>query len=122
MPKTVLITAADRAKLLENGRASANARNGSVDHVPVLKLFLPEGSATWLITEMDPENPDILFGLCDPGLGEPELGSVSLTELQSVRTKRFRLPIERDAHIRFDKPISAYARKARSAGQIVTAF
>jgi hypothetical protein len=122
VPKQVLIPAAVKAKLLENGRASAEARGGSVDHVPVVKFFLPEGSATWLITEMDPENPDILFGLCDPGLGEPELGSVSLTELESVRGKRYGLPIERDEHIRFDKPISAYARKARSAGQIVTSF
>ena len=49
------------------------------------------------LTEIDPEDPDIAFGLCDLGMGCPELGSVSLSELESVRGK-LGLPIERDLH------------------------
>jgi len=52
---------------------------------PVVKLFTPDGGCTWLLTEIDPEDPDIAFGLCDLGFGCPELGSVSLSELESVR-------------------------------------
>ena len=58
-----LITAPLHRRLLANG-----ARPGA-DHVPVLKLFDPAGSATWLFTEMDPDHPDRLFGLCDPRPG-----------------------------------------------------
>ena len=86
-----LITAPLHRRLLANG-----ARPGA-DHVPVLKLFDPCGSATWLFTEMDPDHPDRLFGLCDPGQGLPEPGHASLAELARARG-RFGLPLERDRH------------------------
>ena len=53
-----LITPELREQLLANG-----ARR-SADHFPVLKLFNPTGAATWLVTEMDPDDHDYLFGLC----------------------------------------------------------
>ena len=59
------------------------------------------------------------FGLCDLGLGCPELGYVSLLELRTVRGK-LGLPIERDLHFEADKPISAYADEARIRGHICT--
>jgi hypothetical protein len=40
-----------------------------------MKLFTPDAAATWLISEVDPDDPDRLFGLCDLWLGFPELGS-----------------------------------------------
>ncbi|AWI86976.1 hypothetical protein C0214_00505 [Methylobacterium sp. DM1] len=43
----------------------------------MLKLFNPLGPATWLICELDADG-DTLYGLCDLGFGEPELGYVSL--------------------------------------------
>ena len=52
---------------------------------PVVKLFTPDGSATWLLSMIESTNPDIAFGLCDLGMGEPECGSVSLTELSTLR-------------------------------------
>ena len=61
----------------------------------------------------------VTAGLCDLGLGCPELGYVSLTELRSVRGK-LRLPIERDLHFEADKTISGYATEAREHGHIVT--
>ena len=39
-----------------------------------MKLFTPDANATWLLTELDPVEPDRAFGLCDLGLGYPELG------------------------------------------------
>jgi hypothetical protein len=53
-----------------------------VDFKLVVKLFNPCGAATWLLTELDPDDPDIGFGLCDLGLGSPELGSVRISELE----------------------------------------
>ncbi|MER8798275.1 DUF2958 domain-containing protein [Mesorhizobium sp. M0984] len=108
-----------REKLLANGRQQQPLRgtDGEIDFMPVVKLFTPDAGATWLLTEIDPDDPDIAFGLCDLGLGCPELGSVSLTELASVRG-RLGLPVERDRHFRADRPLSAYAREAQRLGHI----
>jgi hypothetical protein len=62
---------------------------------------------------------EIAFGLCDLGMGESELGYVSLTELLAVRGK-LGLPVERDEHFEADKTLSAYADEARQHGGIVT--
>jgi DUF2958 family protein len=112
-----LITATLRAQLLANGRQSLD--NEDFDPPPVVKLFTPDAGATWLLTEIDPDDHDRAFGLCDLGQGFPELGYVSLAELQSVRG-RLGLPAERDLHFIATKAISAYAREARLAERIVT--
>ena len=110
-----LITDELRTQLLANGRRSIE--DDSFDPPPVVKLFTPDAGATWLLTEIDPGDHDHAFGLCDLGQGFPELGYVSLAELQSVRG-RFGLPVERDLHFRATKTISAYALEARLAGRI----
>ena len=66
---------------------------------------------------IDPDNPDILFGLCDLGLGCAELGSVLLSELAAYRG-RFGLGIERDIRFKADKTLSAYADEAYKTGRI----
>ena len=106
-----LMTAAITKKLLKNGA------NRDKDHAPVVKFF-GGGACTWLISEMDPEEPDILFGLCDLGFGEPELGNVSLRDLQDIKFKPFGLGVERDMWFKADKPMSHYANKAREARRI----
>lgn len=88
------------------------------DPVPVIKFFDPTGPATWLITEMVPHNRDILFGLCDLGLGMPELGYVSMSELESIRVAGGRLGIERDIHFTASYPISVYTHAARIHGAV----
>src|ERR1017187_4851733 len=78
-----LITSTQRQKLLENGRAQRAAidrQDQVIDFEPVVKLFTPDGDAIWLLTELNPDI-DLAFGLCDLGLGQPELGYVSLLEL-----------------------------------------
>ncbi|CAB5722290.1 Protein of uncharacterised function (DUF2958) [Delftia tsuruhatensis] len=111
-----LITDAQRVLLLANGRESL--QDTDFDPAPVVKLFTPDAGATWLLTEIDPDDHDHAFGLCDLGLGAPELGWVSLQELATVRG-RMGLPVERDLHSRAEKRLSAYARDARLAGRVV---
>jgi hypothetical protein len=106
------LTVADCVKLL------VNAIDDGVDHCPVVKLFTPGGPATWLISESDPDYPDRLFGLCDLGLGSPELGYVSLSEIRAA-TQRFGIPVERDMHFVTDKPLSVFASEARERGRII---
>jgi len=112
---TKLITDEQRAQLLANGRQSLEQEN--FDPAPVVKLFTPDAGATWLLTEIDPQDHDHAFGLCDLGLGYPELGWVSLAEIVALRG-RLGLPVERDLHFRPEKRLSAYAREARLAGRI----
>jgi len=102
-----LFTKAQIAKLHANSLQEG-------DHKPVVKLFNPVGAATWLLTELD---GDIAFGLCDLGMGSPEMGYVSISELTSVRLP-FGLKIERDLHFKATKTLSEYSRKAREAGRI----
>jgi hypothetical protein len=70
--------------------------------------------------ELDPDDEDLAWGLCDLGLGSPETGHVSVRELASIRLMRGALGIERDLHWRADKPLSACLRLARAAGRIVS--
>ena len=111
-----LITDAQRVLLLANGRESL--QDTDFDPAPVVKLFTADAGATWLLTEIDPDDHDHAFGLCDLGLGAPELGWVSLQELATVRG-RLGLPVVRDLHFRAEKRLSAYARDARLAGRVV---
>jgi len=116
-----LLTARDRVQLLANGdrhrRQQQTDPHVTIDFCPVVKLFTPEAGATWLLTELDPDDPDLAFRLCDLGLGFPELGYVRLTELAAVRG-RLGLPVERDVYFAPEKPLSAYAFEARLAGRI----
>jgi hypothetical protein len=110
-----LITKEIRETLLANGRKSRESDD--FDPAPVLKLFTPWAGATWLITELDPEDELMAFGLCDLGLGSPELGYVWLPEVIDLRGP-FGLTVERDLWFTGDKPISAYADEARARGSI----
>jgi hypothetical protein len=115
-----LLPPAIKNHLLTNGRLNAEriAQDGNtIDFFPVLKLFTPDAGFTWLLTEIDPENPDIAFGLCDLGMGCPELGSVSLAEIEALRG-RLGLPVERDLYFEAEKSLRAYADEARLLGRI----
>lgn len=121
-----LLTQSNRQALLRNGELRQQFEDlpedeehegGEPDFIPVVKLFTPDAACTWLLTELDPEDPDIAFGLCDLGLGCPELGSVRISEIEAVRG-RLGLPVERDRHFSTTKTISALADEARAAGYI----
>ena len=110
-----LLTNSIREQLLRNGRLQqdlAETGDSDADFIPVVKLFTPDAACTWLLSELDPDDPDIAFGLCDLGFGSPELGSVRISEIESVRG-RLGLPVERDLHFCATKTISAYADEAR---------
>lgn len=110
-----LFTEAQRRELIANGERSAAGEH--IDPHPAVKLFTPDAGATWLLTELDPDEPDRAFGLCDLGLGCPELGYVSITEIASVRG-RLGLPVERDLYFTADRPLSQYAAEAHRRGRI----
>lgn len=116
-----LLTDDIREQLLRNGRTrmelADNDSESEPDFIPVVKLFTPDANATWLLTELDPEEPDIAFGLCDLGLGFPELGCVRISEIESVRGA-LGLSVERDRSFEPVHTLSAYSRAAHRAQAI----
>ena len=115
-----LLTQAIRRQLLDNGRRQAVVRGteDEIDFVPVVKLFTPDAQCTWLLTELDPDDEDLGFGLCDLGIGFPELGAVCISELLTVRG-RLGLPVERDLNFSTRHPLSVWADIARRHSAIV---
>lgn len=110
-----LITKEIENKLIKNTELPEEERK------PYLKLFSPVGAATWLISEIEygsiEQGNAIFFGLCDLGIGEPELGSVAMQELASVKLP-LGLTIERDLHWEPTKTLAEYADVARQKGHI----
>ena len=84
---------------------------------PVVQWFTPDAGATWLISDVDPGDEDLFFGLCDLGLGSPELGYVRLSEVRRVRG-RLGLPVERDLYFRPSMTLEKYAVEARRTGRV----
>jgi hypothetical protein len=115
-----LLTKAQKQQLLKNGeeQRKARERGESIDFPPVVKLFTPDAQATWLLSELYPADPDVAFGLCDFGMGFPELGDVRISELKEIRGP-FHLPVERDLYFAAKKTLSEYAREAHAAQRII---
>src|SRR3546814_14060936 len=54
------------------------------DPYPGGRLFTADAAASWTLTELDPDDPDLAYGLCDLGLGAPKLDHVRLSLLAEV--------------------------------------
>ena len=85
-------------------RAFILCQMGTDSNMARLKFFDPCGAATWYIADAElvyNDERDItdvrMFGLCDLGMGYPELGYVLLSELASVGGP-LGLGIERDIY------------------------
>ncbi|HEY5529993.1 MAG TPA: DUF2958 domain-containing protein [Thermoleophilia bacterium] len=98
-----------RTKTLEKQLPQLRSQEPVDDPMVRAHFFDPTGPANWYITEGSPEGDDfVMFGLCDMGLGFPELGYASMNELQSVKT-RLGLGVERDLYWT-PKPLSEIKR------------
>lgn len=94
-----------------------HAEIATPDHEPVARLFIPNGNAMWLLTELNPDT-NVAFGLVDLGLNSPEIGQVSLDELEALAaTEGFE--IEVDLQFEAKRTLSQYAELAKAAGRIV---
>jgi Protein of unknown function (DUF2958) len=114
-----LFTKAQHEQLITNCQTQiVNNDAGHPRHrvQPVMKLFTPDGQCTWLLTEVGDD--DTTYGLCDPGMGLPEIGFACMRETRELRGP-LGLPVERDLHFDAYKTLSAYANEARDRGRIV---
>lgn len=79
-------------KLFAQYSKGADLENQTV----VAKIFNPYGRGAWYILNSDPEDPDYLWAIVD--LFEVETGSVSRSELESIKVPPFGLHLERDMY------------------------
>jgi hypothetical protein len=79
-------------KLFEQYPKGSDLNNQMV----VAKIFNPYGRGTWYLLNSDPEDPDYIWAITD--LFEIEVGSVSRTDLESIKFKPFMLGLERDMY------------------------
>lgn len=104
-----------KAKMIQNHYDVTNRDIG--DHPPVIKLLA--GNATWLLSEIDPFYDDIAFGLCDFGIGFPELGNVLISDLEEALHGTKGTPlVERDINFVPSYPMSVYYEAARMCQRI----
>ena len=111
-----LITETELTQMLANGRARAAGQ--SIDPLPVVRLFTPDAHATWLLAALDPVDGDTAYGLCDVGIGMPALGTVKLSELESI-IGPLKCPVMRDLYFRATRTLSEYTRLAQLNGSIM---
>ena len=111
-----LITEDERRQLRAHGQN--RAAGGSIDPLPVVRLFTPDAHLTWLLAALDPADGDTAFGLIDLGLGMPELGTVKLSDLESIVGPR-KQPVMRDRYFQAARPLSEYLRLAQENGSIL---
>ncbi len=63
----------------------------------VTKIFNPYGEGRWYLLNSDPNDPDYIWAIVSM-FGNVEMGSVSRSELESIRLRPFGLPLERDIY------------------------
>jgi len=110
-----LLTDDDRACLLANGQARATGQEA--DPLPVVRLFTPDAHATWLLAWLDPANGDTAHGVIDLGIGMPALGSIRISDLESIVGPR-QQPVMRDRYFQPARPLSEYLRLAEENGAL----
>jgi hypothetical protein len=110
-----LFTKTQTEQLITNCQAQIvrmNSEQPDIDFTPVVKLFTPDAQCTWLLTELGLD--DIAFGLCDLGMGTPELGFVSMHELRDLRGPTWPSRRARHALRRRQDPVRLRQRSANT--------
>lgn len=89
------------------------------DHRPVSKLFLPDEPVSWLLNKINPNNPNIVFGMTDFGDGEPPLlGWINLEQLSDFEG-RYGFEVTKDKGFTADQPLSFYFKQAQQKAEML---
>ena len=116
-----LVTPHQYARLLENGKRSAERRTAGrkkIDYHPVVKLVDPISNAVWLVTEIDPIVRHKAMGLIDLGSGIPEVGEIDLRDLVPQR-QGSELAVRADPAFKSAGRLSSYAQTAQAIGRVI---
>ena len=112
-----ILTDEQMKKLIENGKKIKDEFEGKIPVVAFLRFYNNPPSA-WMLASVDPDNQDKAYGLMEIADGKPELGYVSLKELEEINNDTGKIDHE-PMFLHADKlDIHEYARIARDIGQI----
>lgn len=103
---TELLSLRDRVALMLQGICE------DTDLLPVVRLYMADGSDAWLLTKADRDDPNLLAGLHLPAKGVPQTRWITLHELTATRSS-LGSSFKRDVHFSPDKPLSFYIQAAR---------
>lgn len=106
---TFVIPPAEQKLLRANGRQMATGVD--YDPPPVVRLFMTDAKAFWLLFNLSPAQPDLGLAYYDIGVMLPRLGPVSLAEIADFRGREHR-PVLRDDAFEPKLRLSAYAQYA----------
>src|SRR4029077_469351 len=115
--KVELLTHQQREQMIANGRAN-QGRDEPHDLYPVVRLYSPWTEEIWLLTEIDPNHPEIAYGLYDAGQ-ELFLGPVNLADIAKARGPQGER-IRRDDGFVSTRRLSTYAYFARVVPRTAT--
>ncbi len=113
MKKTMMFTEQQKTELLNNGQSQNSGKN----HIPVAYIEARKIGFSFLITEINPQNTDLVFGLCDYDC-DLRFSSFSIKELEKdLEDRKSSLSANLDFLGRH--PIAVYAKVAKEVGTIV---
>lgn len=112
---TFVIPLAEHELLLANGRLTASGVQH--DPLPVIRLFMGDTDAFWLLFDLNPAQQDLGLAYYDLGVGQPRVGHISLAELRGFRGREH-LPVLRDTAFEPKLPLSTYAQYAGAYAQL----
>lgn len=101
-----------RSIMLGLGKRSADGE--AHDPFPTVRLHVPGTGTFWLLTELDPDDPDLAWGLCDLGLGAPALDHVRMSDLAALPGQ----PVVCDASFVAHQSLNAYLREAQDRSAV----
>lgn len=99
--------------------ANGSPQNTGKNHYPVAKFTLNSYgiTSTFLLTEIDPNDNDLAYGLYDFGIGKPTFGYISLSEIEmTTHISKNTFTSEKDFYATY--PISVYSAAANLTGRI----
>lgn len=103
-------------------KLEANGKKPDEDHVPPVYLMaLHEGVPImqFMLTHVDPDNPDQAYGLIDWGHGKPRMSMVFLKQIESIDEDE-QMHVEQDPYFKPTRPISVYHIASQIKGYITT--
>lgn len=108
-----LFSKPELVRLIENAHSITN----NMEMIPAAKLYIPQTGYTWLLTELNPDNPTQGMGLIDLSGGYIYYGYISIDGIVNMG-KQKGIATRRDPYFTGKYPVKTYLQAALTYGFI----